>query len=806
MSVSLSQLKSEYYALKEDSSLIKSEVELKSRHQKLNKLFAQLTLLEDSLVEKTNVLSSSGSSRRNKSELSESRATKLDIKSLKDSLHTNMKKIEDVLNFYEHSFFSDIIARLKKNQKESNIYIEDLNLFEQEIEKEISQLNEGQDASGLLELISEVKQYHFDLIQNQTASSLKHVESNQIGGPPALPSRRIRRAPMPVPKFASVAENVNSVGSPIAKTTAHVDSSNLPTANTTANLNVTSTLTQPVSLPVTLENNSPEQSPTSLSALNGIEILNRYIQNPTIRNEYIEKTELLYLLISEKNFELASALINEIINDFQKHTHRNNRELKREEKLILKYALRDIIDDVSLQLQASIDSQNKAKLHPSLPAYDVAIEAFSMPVGRILTNEENFMNQLNSFVRSINTDPKFIKLEKELINDQTHPERSKGISDLCDQMNHSHETKRNLMIDPSYASIETHFLNPLNNFLQTSSIQLRNGIANTLIEPFTPKALFQGLSFLDFVKKIVGTQEPLIESVGGLALVETILNRLSYNVGNILDEMNMARLTVKLNDTISHVFTTIGRTSPNATKEDFIQKLGILNEKGRHPKFEQFVTESRQAIINNILNIVLIRRKKGGEDFIAKLGNFGIHAEEKTLEIVLSRIINKFLNNKQLKEFLSEIPDLNKDNPMLVKLGIQDFCDQINANKEVIVLHILKNIFGEIDNIAHEARKKERKELSSDVSRMNELEAVQSIQDSCYGLIDSVTALSTKGDNMHFVDYYLNKFFRMGMSAALKQVVSIQGGGGILDASSSVYYGFFQEWQRWLSSKFVEED
>lgn len=93
------------------------------------------------------------------------------------------------------------------------------------------------------------------------------------------------------------------------------------------------------------------------------------------------------------------------------------------------------------------------------------------------------------------------------------------------------------------------------------------------------------------------------------------------------------------------------------------------------------------------------------------------------------------------------------------------------------------------------------KGLTDDVGRMTDFEAINTIQESCYQLIDSVTALSTKRNDMGYFHYIGNKFYRMGLSAALKQLVSTQGGGGILDATSSVYYRFFQEWQKWLSAK-----
>lgn len=102
------------------------------------------------------------------------------------------------------------------------------------------------------------------------------------------------------------------------------------------------------------------------------------------------------------------------------------------------------------------------------------------------------------------------------------------------------------------------------------------------------------------------------------------------------------------------------------------------------------------------------RKEIAGDDFLSKLQNFSINFADQTLDKILSSILKSVIGNDDLKKMLSEIPDFKKDDPILKNLGIENYREQINANKEVIILFVLTTLFTEMENIATEARESER--------------------------------------------------------------------------------------------------
>lgn len=545
----------------------------------------------------------------------------------------------------------------------------------------------------------------------------------------------------------------------------------------------------------------------------GLELLNvvyDHTAQQEIKQNIRDKTECLYSSMSGNiisTIEIEKQ-VSELINVFNRYTHRDFKDLKLEDKLYLSYAFRDIMDDVKMNMQAIVDRQKKENSFSSCPALDLAISVCQ--IVRIRSPEEVVIDKINEFERSIEHDIKFKSMEEKVLKRFIRAQEGNLMSEFLGiqtRMEKAHDLKLIAGFDPGYFDIERDVFNPISNLFRNKFTEGKDGVVELLTNPFSPDVIFNKQSYSDLlIKSTVKAADEVspvlakaLELFGGLAVLQTIGKRLADNMGVAIQEKNMARLTIALNDSLSKVFTVLGRIGPEGTKADFIQQLGIVGSSGRYPDYDKYVSKIHHSCIRNLSRLIIIQQKKGENDLVNVMSNAGIKIGNASLEKTLTSIVSSVFTSDDLKKLLKDLPLFKANDPMLKALGIENQYEKINANRDVILLHVLNTFVLEIENIVSEGRRAERKGLSTDVSKMTDEQAVESVKDSSYGLIDSITALSTKnkGDE-DYIKSLCTSFFRRGVSEMLKQLMNTQGSAGLLDASSSVYYQFIEKWQDWL--------
>ena len=123
-----------------------------------------------------------------------------------------------------------------------------------------------------------------------------------------------------------------------------------------------------------------------------------------MRDQVLKATEDLYTLISQKKDpEEVTKKIDNLIELMQKYTDRNSKELTKEEKLYLMYALRDILDDIKLTFQTMVHEQKKENLQneKNSKSWHIPMEIFKkdgdLPSSVIINvNNGNVVRSINN--------------------------------------------------------------------------------------------------------------------------------------------------------------------------------------------------------------------------------------------------------------------------------------------------------------------------------------------------------------------------------------------------------------------------
>lgn len=525
-------------------------------------------------------------------------------------------------------------------------------------------------------------------------------------------------------------------------------------------------------------------------------IRDMFIKKQTESDAYklLQESEAIFKLVNSNNVnnkELENRL-DSIKELFLTCTKEGNNELSLDEKISLKYAFRDILDEVNLKMHQNASIRNSQQqgrtgfvpidtyINLALYAGDLALKALMYTADVILptddekykyefrTTEEHVIKKVQNAFASIEQDQRFDRYEAQskkinatfnipalskniissfadlfpmrLIAKKTDPslEKENRWVEVKKVMEIEHIKKtENLSITPPPINWEGLF-NPLLDKAFDVVLELKRELIRKVLEPYTPEILFKGQSCAQVLASILREESSQINElasalVTGISgdIIENIRTRLANNLQLITEDYNLARLAIMMNLRMANLFYALDTLDANASKEDLINSLGIKKIDEKPLSAEKFIEKTHGNIISNICKLSLTESDDSDKTIEGFIKSKWTTIGNSALEATVTSLIKRLVNSKDIKDLLSKIPQLPNSRNLSAEWEVSD---RINNNIDILILFLVDSLVEEMATIASKARRAKQEDLPINVSQIPDEQAAKFLQDSTLNL------------------------------------------------------------------------
>lgn len=522
-------------------------------------------------------------------------------------------------------------------------------------------------------------------------------------------------------------------------------------------------------------------------------------------HKLLEESKIIFKIIHSANVnnkELANRL-DSIKETFLKCTKENvpDSELSLEEKINLKYAFRDVLDQVNVQMHQCATDKNSEKKGPTgfipidsqitlaLYVSNLAFKALMYTADFIIpdpnkyefpTTEKDVIKKVQNILISIEHYKRFDSYEAQLKEKarvfeisspkqkisqsvanffstkqkqselQRKQERSFDLTKRCIEvktlMDNEHIKKtQSLSITPPLFDWEGLF-DPILDNVYNALLDCEKALIAKALQPYTPRALFEGKNLAQLLSSTIDTETlkinkflNILSTTLGESVVQDFRKRLAHNLRLITEDYNLARFTVSMNTHIAKLFFALDSLPVDSTPDDLIKALNIKDSDGNFLTVEKYMSLAHKNMINNVCKLCCIEAKESDDTVGGFLASRWKSTGNAALEKTTAAIIKKAFNIKDLKEALDQVPLLpTQKNPMPGWEG----SDKINKHMDVILLVLANELISEMAAIASEARKAERNNLPTDVSGITDEKAVDEVKKSTLEVVKALRNLT----------------------------------------------------------------